>query len=187
MLAGLFEIRETENKGNGLFAKRFIPKGTIVWFECKKCRRMGREEFGALSKKEQDFILDHGYPEGNVIMMSCDDVIYWNHSCNANVLESGKGFDIVVRGIKKGEEATYDYRALNQNKIWGKRFTYTTMECKCGESNCCKILKIRSRIPKELKTFWGKKAKSALKMTKKVPQPLKGQLIKSSEKYRKYF
>jgi hypothetical protein len=29
MLARLFEVRETGSKGKGLFAKEFVPKGTI--------------------------------------------------------------------------------------------------------------------------------------------------------------
>lgn len=30
----------------------------------------------------------------------------------ANILDSGKGFDIVIRNIARDEEATYDYRSF---------------------------------------------------------------------------
>ena len=38
------------------------------------------------------------------------------------------GFDIVVGDIKKGEEATYDYRDFYDD---------VKMPCNCGEENCC--------------------------------------------------
>lgn len=38
MIADLFDIKETSRYGKGIFARRFIPKGTIVYFfPCKKC------------------------------------------------------------------------------------------------------------------------------------------------------
>lgn len=39
MLTKLFEIRETKNRGKGLFAKEFVPRGTIALFECQQCKK----------------------------------------------------------------------------------------------------------------------------------------------------
>jgi hypothetical protein len=45
MLAKLFEVKDAGNKGKGLFAKKPIPKGTIVSFECQDCISMSKDDF----------------------------------------------------------------------------------------------------------------------------------------------
>lgn len=45
MLAKLFEVKDAGNKGKGLFAKKPIPKGTIVSFECQDCISMSKKDF----------------------------------------------------------------------------------------------------------------------------------------------
>lgn len=63
MLANLFEVRETKNKGKGLFAKEFIPKGAIVCFECDKCRVFSASEIrhDEMSEKDKMKLLDYAY------------------------------------------------------------------------------------------------------------------------------
>jgi hypothetical protein len=41
MLARLFEVKDTPSGGRGLFAKEHVPKGTILFFECKRIPRKG--------------------------------------------------------------------------------------------------------------------------------------------------
>lgn len=170
MIAKLFEVRETQNRGKGLYAKKFIPKGTIVCFECSKCRVISAAELGfdKMTEKEKKDLLDYAYrrKDGN-FLTPCDETRYLNHSCNANILGAELGFDIVVRNIREGEEATYDYRDFYDD---------VKMSCKCGEENCCKVVTFQHPVPKELKKFWEKKIDSALKLVNSVEQPLKEEL-----------
>jgi len=163
MKAKLFEVKKVKEKGKGLFAKQFIPIGTITWFKCDKCREFTRQEIDSLSEKRRKFVFWHAYKteNGNYIL-PCDEASFTNHSCNANTLDSGKGFDIVVRDIEKGEEVTYDYRF----------FYDIDMVCKCGEENCCKRVKSVHPIPEKLQSYWNSKIEPALRQIKKVPQPL---------------
>ncbi len=170
MIAKLFEVRETQNRGKGLFAKQLVPKGTIVCFECKNCKVMTPEEIGfdKMSQNEKMELLDYAYrqKDGN-FLAPCDETRYLNHSCNANILGTELGFDIVVRDIQKGEEATYDYRDFYDD---------VKFQCRCGEENCCKLVDFTHPIPGELKKYWDEKISAALKLVDKVSQPLKEEL-----------
>jgi len=170
MLAKLFDLKDTKEKGKGLFAKKLIPKGTIVCFECKKCRVLTADELGydKMSGVEKMKLLDWAYrKKDGVFVAPCDETRYINHSCNANVLGTELGFDITVRDIQKGEEATYDYRDFYDD---------VKMPCSCKEKNCCKVVTFVHPVPNELKEFWDKKVKSALKFVNKVKQPLEKEL-----------
>lgn len=170
MLANLFEVRQTKKKGKGLFAKEFIPKGTIVCFECDKCRVFSASEIGydKMSDKEKMKLLDYAYrKEDGTFVVPCGDIRYLNHSCNSNILTSDLGFDIVVMDIKKSEEATYDYRNFYED---------VKMPCYCAEKDCCKIVEFTHPVPEELDKLWRKKISSALKYVNRVYQPLKEEL-----------
>jgi uncharacterized protein len=174
MIAKLFEIREAEDKGKGLFAKKLIPKGTIICFECDKCELRSASELGydEMSEKEKMALLDYAYRnKDGTFVLPCDETRFLNHSCNANILTSDIGFDIVVRDIQKEEEATYDYRDFYED---------VKMPCYCGENNCCKMVDFKHPISKELKEFWRKRIDSALKHVNKVKQPLKKELRQKS-------
>lgn len=170
MIAKLFEVRETGNRGKGLFAQELVPKGTIVCFECSKCRVMSAAEIGfdRMSEKEKEGLLGYAYrKKDGSFVAPCDETRYLNHSCNANILGTEFGFDIVVRDISKGEEATYDYRDF---------YDEVKMPCQCGEANCCKLVTFEHPVPPELKKFWNDKINAALKLVNKVKQPLKEEL-----------
>ncbi len=69
----------------------------------------------------------------------------------------------MVRDIKKGEEATYDYRFFYED---------LKMPCFCGEKNCCKVVEFTHPVPEQLDKEWRKKIDSALKRANLVKQPL---------------
>jgi SET domain-containing protein len=173
MLAKLFDVKETKGKGKGLFAKEFVPKGTIVCFECKKCRVLTASEldYDKMSEAQKIKLLDWAYrKKDGTFVAPCDETRYVNHSCNANVLGTEFGFDIAVRNIRKGEEATYDYRDF---------YDEVKMPCRCKEKNCCKVVNFVHPVPDELKEFWDKRVKSALELVNKVKQPLKKELAEN--------
>ncbi|AFU59121.1 hypothetical protein Ngar_c21910 [Candidatus Nitrososphaera gargensis Ga9.2] len=85
MLARFFEVGETRDKGKGLFAKELVPKGTIVFFECKQCKRISKDDL--LAEEEKAFVQKYGYTKADgSYLVPCDEIIYFNHSCNANIL-----------------------------------------------------------------------------------------------------
>lgn len=174
MIAKLFEVKETKNKGKGLFAKEFIPKGTIVCFECNECevRSASQLRYDEMSQEEKRALLDYAYrKKDGTFVLPCDETRYLNHSCNANILGTEYGFDIAVSDIKKGEEATYDYRDFYED---------VRMPCSCGEKNCCKVVEFIHPVPVALSEFWREKTDSALKHVNKVKQPLQEALKQKS-------
>jgi hypothetical protein len=52
----------------------------------------------------------------------------------ANILDSGKGVDIVIRNIARDEEATYDYRSFPRDS---DEFEF---ECMCNEDDCFRVV-----------------------------------------------
>jgi len=171
MLAKLFEVKDSGNRGRGLFAKEPIPKGTIVSFECQNCIKMSKDDFEfILTNNEKSIILKYGYRKADgSYLLPCDEIIYLNHSCNANILDSRKGFDIVVKDIARGEEATYDYRCFFFEDS-------EEFECICGEDNCCKIVRsVHDQYnPQryELMDIWKRSIDDALICSDNVVQPL---------------
>ena len=174
-MADLFVEKETGIYGKGLFAKKLVPKGTIFHFVCKKCSIYSKEELARLPKDELEFTLGHEITnESGQLTNSCDKrILYINHSCNANTLRTGKGsgFDIVVKDIQKGEQATSDYRIYCDN-------LHFTNGCKCGEPNCMKGTTSKRPSPQKLQKFWDGKINAALKQISYVKQPLKMELLK---------
>lgn len=170
MIADLFVVKRCPRYGKGekgLFATQFIPKGTIVQFLCKRCKTWSVKEMAGLSKPRILQILTHEYPTKH-----CDGRLgYINHSCNPKIMETKNGFDIVVKDIAKGEEATEDYRIFNEEKV-------IEGGCKCGEKNCMKNTTYRSPAPKKLRRFWDNEIHSAIRLIPKVKQPLKNKLLK---------
>ncbi len=94
MLAKLFKLKDAGGKGKGLFAKDLILKGTIVSVECTQCRGISKQDFELISTMEKRFNFKYGCRKADGShLLPCDEIIYLNHSCNANILDSEKGFD----------------------------------------------------------------------------------------------
>ena len=53
ILARLFEVRKTMDKGFGLFAKQPVPTGTMVFYECQNCKRISNDGFESTITDEQ--------------------------------------------------------------------------------------------------------------------------------------
>ena len=169
----LFVVKETGRYGKGLFAKQFIPKGTIVEFICRKDGVYSKKEFARLSKKEREFVVTHEVmrPSGIYSKHCNKKILYDNHSCDANCLSAGKWFGIIVKDIKKGEEETSDYRADGD-------VVHFEGGCKCGKKNCMGNSTFRPPAPKKLRDSWKRKVDDAVRLIPTVKQPLKAALLK---------
>jgi hypothetical protein len=176
----LFQVKETPDKGKGLFALEDVPKGTIVSFDCRRCVSLPLSVLDTVSQEDRDYFLRYTYKQSDGTLAStCNNaVLYLNHSCAANILGVESGIDLVVDAIPEGHEATYDYRIFHDD---GYQF-----DCKCGALNCCRKLVCEHPIPGALKQFWNKKVSEALAQAPLVKQPLHDKVYLSSSSIQQF-
>lgn len=148
--------------GLGVFATKFIPKGTIMYV-IDEMELIFPDGHPLLTDEHyRKYIEKFSYTDQNGSrIVSWDYAKYINHYCDRNTISTGYGFEIAVRDIHAGEQVTDDYGALNIEE---------SMKCYCGKSNC------RGEInPDDLLTFaedWDKEILPAIKNSHKVEQPL---------------
>ena len=115
-----YEIKETFNKGKGLFTNQFVKKGTIIWSSKNDTNIIEIDDDKLLlylDKYDQNDItdiLDHMYCFNN----KCYDIInsnikYTNHSFNPTSYVNSNNESVAKRDIEIGEEITEDYRTYD--------------------------------------------------------------------------
>lgn len=101
-------VARSKIEGNGLFAREFIPKGTLVWeFNPKFDREFTEEDLNNLPEIAKDFVKKYSYKDqvtGNYILSS-DNAKFMNHSSNPNIDINNKA----SKDIYPGEEITCNY------------------------------------------------------------------------------
>lgn len=127
--------------GKGVFARDSIKKGEEV------LRFSGDIVTGKEAERRDQEKYD--YPMGNALQIGDDEYIYLddpgrcvNHSCNPNAGIKDDRVLVAIKDIEKDEEILYDYSTTMDEDYW-------TMECKCGEKNCRKVIKDFKHLPKE--------------------------------------
>jgi SET domain-containing protein len=115
------KIKNSGIHGLGLFADKFIPKGTIVWKrDFVLDISIPKKEVVYFDEVEKNSILHYSYLDFNDNYVLCaDDARFMNHSDNPNLesqLISGDPLsdisnwaDIASKDIEIGEEITCDY------------------------------------------------------------------------------
>ncbi|HMQ10792.1 MAG TPA: SET domain-containing protein [Oligoflexia bacterium] len=151
-----------DEKGYGLFASSFIPKGTITWALDKMDKVYLAKQVQEMDNHYQQQIFKYGYRNAKGHYIVCWDLAkYMNHSCDPNTLSPGLKFDIAIKDIQAGEEITTDYSSLNLEE---------TLNCACGIGHC------REQIEdKDFETYvddWDDKINQAFTQINKVPQKL---------------
>ena len=121
-----FYEKEVAGKGRGVFAKKFIPKGTRIW-KLTNAERYTKEEFEKLPEE----IKKDAYPEGKYYIRALGEGESWNHSCDPNTWWTADDELSALRDIYSNEEITYDYATTDIDP----NITYK-WECKCGARNC---------------------------------------------------
>jgi SET domain-containing protein len=134
------EIRATRKYGKGVFAAEDIEKGRIVWV-------LDGERMDALDLVERVNAdaenINDPLQIGKRTYIDLDEVSRtFNHSCNPSTGIRKTSEMFALRGIKKGEELTYDYSATIAPTEW-------KMRCKCGSRNCRGILGDVLSVPRE--------------------------------------
>ncbi len=107
------KLRETKDKGIGLFADEFIPKGTIWWRDVPSFDKIiTKEEYDSYDTIQKEFIDTYIFVKNDGTMYMCvDNARFINHSNTPNTGNIGDDC-LVLRDIQKGEELTCDYREI---------------------------------------------------------------------------
>lgn len=148
--------------GFGVFATKFIPKGTITWALDGLDHILEPAYFDTLDKYSSEILKKYSFrnQEGKYIL--CWDIgRYVNHSFQANCMGTAYEFEIAVRDIYPGEQLTDDYGTLNMDEPF---------ECIPEEG-----MKRRTVYPDDLLYYyeeWDQKVIGALKHFYDVEQPL---------------
>lgn len=163
MLISSAVLRWVSNeKGHGIFAKEFIPKGTITFVNDALDIYLDPND-PKFQKEPYLSLLDryaYNAPDGRLVL--CWDFgKYMNHCCWPNTLSTGYGFDIAIKDIAIGEEITTDYGTIS---------TGHEMVFQCEKANCRKG--ITNESFDQCAKLWDEQILEALKLSDKVTQPL---------------
>jgi len=101
-------------KGIGVVATEFIPKGTITWALDPLDQVLTPHEVSHMKPFFRNFIDKYSYrdSEGNFVLC-WDHGRFVNHSFRSNCMSTAYNFELAVRDIYPGEELTDDYGYLN--------------------------------------------------------------------------
>lgn len=148
--------------GYGVFATRFIPKGTIVWALDEFDRILSPDEVRALPDLLRAKVETYAYVDASGQFILCWDFgRYMNHSCEPTSRSVGEAFEIAVRDIQPGDQLTCEYGVLNMSG---------TFACACGAPSCRGTIgagDLEAHWPR-----WDQEAEAAFHAAFDVEQPL---------------
>ena len=167
------ELRHVNNAiGDGVFATKPIPKGTLVYVKDPLEIDLSDAAFRALPHAIRQIADKYSYiDERGHRILSWDIAKFVNHSCEPNTISSGYGFEIAIRDIDAGEEITDEYGLFNLE--W-------SIECHCGSGTCRGA--IRGDDIDELYPKWDEWVIESLRSFNDVDQPLRPYLAESKAK-----
>ena len=130
----LYKVKKSKIDNQGVYATKNIKAGAIIIYY--KGKIITKKETERNSKYDNDkaiylFNLNSRYDLDGDFEYNTARLI--NHSCSPNCEVAGKGLKLwifALRGIKKGEELSYDYGfSFDQD--------YKQFPCRCKSKNCC--------------------------------------------------
>jgi SET domain-containing protein len=129
-------IRETKNRGRGVFAKQSITKGEII-------AAFDGPIYGIDDNWTED-MLGHAIQFEKERWRDSNGIArVINHSCEPNCGIKNLFEVVAMRNITPGEEITWDYEMTENNQFGWK------MECLCGTPSCRKIIGRYENMPQE--------------------------------------
>ncbi len=159
-------LNSDNNRGSGVFATHFIPKGTLITVPTEVDQVLSMEQVFAMPLSEREFLAKYAYltNDGKYIL-HLDQARYMNHSCDSNTLTVvGIDICIAVRDILPNEEITEDYGLYYADD--------DTFECLCGSLKCRH--KICEDDIQQHGDEWDHKIASVFHLIPTVEQPLWG-------------
>lgn len=148
--------------GFGVFAKSPIPKGTLTYVQDPLDVVIDPRKYESLEANLKQQVDRFAFidPAGDRVLC-WDHAKYVNHSCEANSMSTGYGFEIALRDIAAGEEITDEYGLFNLSEAF---------PLSCGCPNCRHMLR-----PEDIDRFhdvWDAQIIDALGVFRKHPQSL---------------
>lgn len=148
--------------GYGVFATRFIPRGTITWVRDDLDQTFTCDQVAGMGEPYQKVLEKYSFVDAKGRMVLCwDHSRYINHSCEANCLSAGYDFEIAIRDIQPGDELTDDYGSLNLR---------TPFLCAC-ESRYCRNT-IAPDDMEQLAIRWDASVRLVFPLIPQLAQPL---------------
>jgi hypothetical protein len=152
----------SSEKGYGVFATAFIPKGTITYVKDELDLVFSADHPLVLDPRYRAIVDRYSYVDGSgQYILSWDHAKYVNHCCFPNTLTTGYGFEIAIRDINPGDEITDDYGVFTVQH---------EMEMCCVRKGCRKI--VRHEDFDQLTDQWDRGIVDALSKYRGVTQPL---------------
>ncbi len=151
-----------EHIGYGVIASEPIPRGTITYVKDEMEICLSPRQYDKLSPALQAQAEKYSYRDNRgTRILSWDIAKYVNHSCRANTMSTGWGFEIALRDIEAGEEITDEYGLFNMDYDF---------PLSCNEEGCREML-----LTNDIDTYgskWDEQIKMALKGFSLAEQPL---------------
>ncbi|AHM63554.1 hypothetical protein D770_26555 [Flammeovirgaceae bacterium 311] len=148
--------------GYGVFAKKFIPEGTITYIKDSLEIEISPQDYKNHPLVMQQAIEKYSYiDERGYRIVSWDIAKYVNHCCQRNTISTGYGFEFAIRDIQPGEQITDEYGIFNLQY---------EMEVFCGNPNCRKVIR-----PDDFERYykhWDELILKSLPRLHQVAQPL---------------
>ncbi len=167
MLHQDLDLRKSRLQGRGIFAKKKIPRGTILLItdsDSSTCCTEG--QYKKMGKRRKAFFNRWAYQDDDGKLCYYKGISrYINHNCNPNMATVGHN-DIAIRDIAAGEEVTYDYGVIEPTWL-----NLEPMKCNCGSRSCRKLITLLPKKSREYKKLQ-RLTSSASKRMSKVRQPL---------------
>lgn len=154
-----------ERVGLGVFARRDIPAGTVIWVEDSLDIRIPAATVRNLRGPMRDAVYHSAYlPHGADYYLLCwDGTKYFNHSCDPNCLSVSPAIEIAVKDVAAGEQLTNDYAYFGLE-------SWEAFDCRCGASKCSGKIGIEPRAADVRR--YGRLIDAARRKAARVEQPL---------------
>lgn len=148
------QIGVSSINGIGMFAKHPIKKGEVVFIKgghiLTKNQLFSSGIINSYMPIDDEYYIAARTPEEEKTVK-----LYNNHSCDPNCGLRGEITFVAIRDICEGEELTCDYAFIDNEDY--------EFECKCGASNCRKIVTGRDWMIRDLQNRYGEYFASYLK------------------------
>lgn len=130
------EVRLSPIHGKGLFARAFIPKGTVVWWIDGSELLYDVEGYARLPLETRNLC----YENRGVYILSIEGGEYINHCCEPNVGWLTDERFVTLRDVQPDEELTYDYATGDISDYAIEDKTLGGWVCACGVPSCRKLI-----------------------------------------------
>lgn len=107
----------SQEKGYGVVATKFIPRGTITWVQDDLDQVFSRDQMTKLNPFIKKYLDTYSFTNKNGEMVLCwDNGKFANHSFKPSCFSTPYDFEIAIKDIYPGDEITDDYGYLNVEK-----------------------------------------------------------------------